>query len=101
MSQNTDHKTSAIPAGAVHLGAWCIDRGRVRAFRGTARPIDGPDSAHVTIVGQQHADGRVERRVQVGEMTLTAAQGRQLARALISATDEIDALSDADWSIVR
>jgi hypothetical protein len=47
--------------------------------------------------GEQHIGGGLRRYVWVGPVCLTGAQARVLARALISAADELDDLAEQDW----
>lgn len=87
-------------AGSVTVGEWQPHGGQVRSFDGTERVVDTADApVHIAIVGCQHVDGRIWRRVLVGgDLAVTASEARQLARMLIAAGDEIDWLSDSDWA---
>jgi hypothetical protein len=87
-----------IPADAVLIGPWEPDL-RLRGFDGKEWVIehnthDGRhDDIVVTIVGAQHADGRIERRIAIGCLAdpfITAAEVRKLATALDAAADAAD-----------
>ena len=57
-------------------------------------------NVYVCIAGVQRPDGRVERHIIVDELgardPLTAAEARQLARALIAAADDVDRLAGGE-----
>ena len=87
-----------IPADAVLIGPWEPDL-RLRGFDGKEWVIehnthDGRhDDMVVTVVGAQHADGRIERRIAIGCLAdpfITAAQARTLTTALAAAADAAD-----------
>ena len=55
---------------------------------------------NVYILGDQNLHGEVTRRAWInGQISLTAADLRQLARMAIAVADELDELSDLDASI--
>jgi hypothetical protein len=88
----------ALPAGAVTALPWDSDGSR--CFDGPSWCIErngiDPD-IEVQIVGVQYADGRVERRIAVGEVhhdqPLTPFEGQQLCAVIAAAADEINRLS--------
>lgn len=98
------------PAGALTLYDWYVDTDEagnpelVRAFRGSHCEIDTPGrgpGCQVWVYGMQHGDGAIERGIWVDNAEeLSAATARQLARALISAADEIDRVSERDTAAV-
>jgi hypothetical protein len=93
-----------LPAGAEKVYDWhdvgTDDEGRF--FCGRSWVIEGAGwhrhDIRVFIQGIQRPTGEVERVIAVGELhpdiPITAAQARQLGRALIAAADEMDSLSD-------
>jgi hypothetical protein len=87
----------ALPAGAVSALLW--EPEGWRCFDGSSWSIErnaGSD-IQVQIVGVQYADGRVERRIAVGELRhlepITPLEAQQLAAVIAAAADEIDRLS--------
>jgi hypothetical protein len=97
----------APPAGASYVGDWDDARfgvdAALRYFRGSKRVIGrgGNLGKDITVAtdGLQYADGRINREITtaLGDYEaldpLTSEQARQLAAALIAASDEIDRLS--------
>jgi hypothetical protein len=87
----------ALPAAAVSALPWEPDGWR--CFDGTSWCIerDHGEDIQVQIVGVQYADGRVERRIAVGELhhhePIIPLEAQQLATVVAAAADEIDRLS--------
>jgi hypothetical protein len=92
---NTHTPNLPVPAGAV-ADDWCFTTGdpkeSVRFL--TWADFRTDDNARVTVDGVQFGDGRVLRGIKAHDTEdLTAAEARQLARALIAAADRLDELS--------
>jgi hypothetical protein len=87
------------PAGATQVGPWVLDDGQTRSFTGTRRSVAIGAEHRITIDirGDQHRDGRVTRYIWLGGVVVTAVEARQVGRCLMSAGNELDRLSEADW----
>lgn len=106
---NTIPPTFPEPAGAVRVDDEWLLGGRTpeggpdvwRYFEGSSWIIERDnDDIEVKIRGLQHADRHVDREIAVGplhpDIPISAAQARQLARALIAAADELERMDEAD-----
>ena len=92
------------PVGAVEVYDWDLPEAS-RYWVGTKRIIDigqRADEIVVAIDGLQHADGRVERFVNVDQMhpdyPITPQQAREVAAALAAAADELESAIELEWS---
>jgi hypothetical protein len=84
-----------FPAGAVKVDEWVdlTTQTLFRFFKGSRRLVERPDreDVDVWIVGLQYTDGTIARDIVVHvDESLTVAQGRGLAAALLEAADEVD-----------
>ncbi len=94
----------ALPPDTDDAGEWVEwdTDDLCRWFTGTRRTVVGQAAAE--IIGWQHTDGRIEREIVIhseglsSAPSVTPAQARELAAALIEAADEVDRL---DTAIVR
>jgi hypothetical protein len=95
-----NHKAIPEPPGATQVGPWVLDDGNARSFTGTVRSVATGIEHRITIDirGDQHRDGRVNRYIWLGDVVVTAVEARQVARRLTSAANELDRLSDSDWT---
>ena len=94
-----------LPAGHTQLGSWQRDTGTglwFRRFTGQCRVVELPDNPdhdlYVRVAGEQHADGRIDRWVEIehAAVPLDAGQAKALARCLIAAADEMVQDGDRD-----
>jgi hypothetical protein len=98
-----------LPAGAERVYDWhdvgTDDEGRFFYGRGWVieRAAHQRRDMFVDIQGVQRPTGEVERVITAGELhpdiPITTAQARKIGRALITAADEMDRLSDLDGTI--
>jgi hypothetical protein len=98
MNTTTTQPNVPMPAGAIDVGEWDLDGGTARSFTGGTRALQITDAVvTLEIGGDQDASGQVARRAWInGNVPLTAADSRKLARALMAIGDELDRLSDLD-----
>lgn len=93
------------PAGAERIGAWCdeLKATPFRYFEGKRHHVERGDRPVVVYIdGIQRCDGTVDCGVVVHELRfddpITAAQARQIARALIAAADVVDRMTEEEES---
>jgi hypothetical protein len=100
MPKIINNNATPDPAGATQVGSWMLDDGQARSFTGTRRTVTTGIEHRITIDihGDQHCDGRVCRFIWLGGVVVTASEARQVARHLMSAADELDRLSNQDWT---
>jgi hypothetical protein len=87
-----------VPAGAIDVGEWDLDGGTARSFTGSTKALRITDVVvTLEISGDQDTSGEVARRAWInGNIPLTAADSREMARALMVIGDELNRLSDLD-----
>jgi hypothetical protein len=95
INQRTDSHPLA-PADATRLGPWTED---LRVFDGpewgVTHAIHGGqyDDITVCVIGTQHMDGRIERKIVLGcptDPVMAVDEARRLIAALIAAADAAD-----------
>jgi hypothetical protein len=111
---NNPYPNVPFPAGAVTAYDWDPPRvtglpDTTRYWVGSERMIHIDHRTQVTIDGVQHADGRVERYIVVGQARpdgttmiiddpITPQQARAWGAALIAAADEIESAIEIEWN---
>ena len=105
MTTTTHHASSPHPAGATEVCDWYDlqypeDAGPYFTDSSWVVECDDREDIAVFIDGIQRLDGRVNRLMHVHQLhaddSITPSHAQQLARALIAAADDVEAMSSYD-----